>query len=494
MVIQKKLKYGERTGNLRSTNSGISSNSFLGLSALVVDDDASVRTACGQILRMQGAEVDFAGSLSAAKVILRRQRFDLLLLDLKLPDGSGIDLLELARKAYSDMAVVVMTAFATVSSAVEAMRIGASDYLTKPFSSEELAAILDSTSQRATISRESRLLRERLRSQSQPSGLIGHSEEIEKLHRILSKVTFSTHPVLILGERGTGKETLARSIHENGPNAEKPFFLLDCRSSSVEQQLFGRDSIAPPDQQEGENGLLAAPDGGTVCLDEIDELSLDLQARLVRTLQDKRVSAGDRLVGKSISVRILASSSRDLATLVDQGKFRKDLFFRLNIVNMKLPALRERKNDIGLLAMHFLAIQDRQNGSERTLSQDLLDLLKDYAWPGNIRELESAIGYACAFSSDALLRIHDMPPDIQEFSAHDRIEGSEPKTTPSNEDGLSNNLTNEIVPIAELEKQVILSTICQMDGDKIAAARALGIGKTTLYRKLKQYNLDNAMS
>lgn len=467
-----------------------------GLHVLVVDDDVAVRQTCCTIAEGMGCAVVGAGTLTHARRILKLRKVDVVLLDLKLPDGGGLALLEQVNALYPDTAVVVMTAFATVSSAVEAMRIGARDYLTKPFALEELTTVLERASQRVQFDRESRQLRERLRAQEDTNGLVGKSPEMEKLYRILSKVAFSTHPVLILGESGTGKELVARAIHFNGPNAQKPFLPVDCGSlvpTLIESELFGHVKGAFTGADRAKDGLLSSAEGGTVFLDEIGELPLDLQAKLLRALQEKEVRPVGATQAKPFSARVLAATNRDLAGMVEQGKFRKDLFFRLNVVNLRIPPLRERRGDIPLLAMHFLERMERQTGIERTLSDDSLRLMADYDWPGNVRELENAIERACALSSGPVLHLGDMPTQLQDLKMHRAAEAAEDALSAQTETGAEvagvSGGAGEIISIAELEKQAILSTIKQLNGDKLLAAKLLGIGKTTLYRKLKEYGM-----
>src|SRR6266567_1921504 len=289
------------------------------LRVLVVDDDNLVRKACCEIATRRGFAVIEAESVAVARAILKHQKIDLLLLDLKLPDGGGLTLLEQVKALYPDTAVVVMTAFATVASAVEAMRIGAGDYLTKPFALEELTTVLERAGQRRHYDMESRQLRERLRSQKGVGGMVGQSPEMEKLYRILSKVAFSTHPVLILGESGTGKELVARSIHFNGPNAAKPFVPVDCGSlvpTLIESELFGHVKGAFTGADRAKEGLLASAEGGTVFLDEIGELPLDLQAKMLRAIQEKEIRPIGGTKSVSINARIVAATNRNLEQLV----------------------------------------------------------------------------------------------------------------------------------------------------------------------------------
>jgi DNA-binding NtrC family response regulator len=469
------------------------------LHVLVVDDDEAIRKACCKIVAGMGFAVVGADSATEARAILKHQRIDLLLLDLKLPGGGGLPLLEQVKTLHPDTAVIVMTAFATVSSAVEAMRIGAGDYLTKPFALEELTMVLERAAQLHTIDVQSRLLRERLRTQQGMGGLVGHSPEMEKLYRILSKVAYSTHPVLILGESGTGKELVARSIHFNGPNAAKPFVPVDCGSlvpTLIESELFGHVKGAFTGADRAKEGLLSSADGGTVFLDEIGELPLDLQAKLLRALQEKEVRPVGATVSKPISARVLAATNRDLAGMVEQGRFRKDLYFRLNVVNLRIPPLRDRRGDIATLAMHFLEQRQKESGVELTFSDETLRVLGEYDWPGNVRELENAIERACALSSGPVLHMGDLPTQLQDFRMQ---RGPVIAADDEDEMGLDRAMRGEttgkggIVSIAEMEKKAILGTIRQLKGDKLMAAKLLGIGKTTLYRKLKEYGISEEL-
>jgi two-component system response regulator HydG len=469
------------------------------LHVLVVDDDESVRKACCQIAAGMGFPVVGADSATTARAILKHQRIDLLLLDLKLPGGGGLPLLEQVKTLHPDTAVIVMTAFATVSSAVEAMRIGAGDYLTKPFALEELTTVLERAARLHTIDVQSRLLRERLRTQQGIGGLVGRSPEMEKLYRILSKVAYSTHPVLILGESGTGKELVARSIHFNGPNAAKPFVPVDCGSlvpTLIESELFGHVKGAFTGADRAKEGLLSSADGGTVFLDEIGELPLDLQAKLLRALQEKEVRPVGATVAKPISARVLAATNRDLTAMVEQGRFRKDLYFRLNVVNLRIPPLRDRRGDIATLAMHFLEQRQKESGVERNFDDNTLRVMSEYDWPGNVRELENAIERACALSSGPVLHMGDLPTQLQDFRMQ---RGPVIPADDEDERGLDRAMRGEtagkdgIVSIADMEKKAILGTIRQLKGDKLMAAKLLGIGKTTLYRKLKEYGISEEL-
>ena len=465
------------------------------LEVLIVDDDAPVRKACAEIASSMGFHTSAADSVHAARTCLARGQVDLMLLDLRLPGGGGLALLEEVRATHPETVVIVMTAFATVTSAVDAMRLGAGDYLTKPFTLEELTTVLERAAQRRAFDAESRSLREKLRNGKGMGMLVGRSPAMEKLYRILSKVAYSSHPVLILGESGTGKELIARSIHANGPNASRPFIPVDCGSlvpTLIESELFGHVKGAFTGANRAKTGLLVAADHGTVFLDEIGELPLDLQAKLLRALQEREVRPVGATHSVAISARIVAATNRDLAAMVQSGRFRKDLYFRLNVVNIRVPALRERKPDIPLLAAHVLDRMRRENGLTYTFADDALRLLMEYDWPGNVRELEHAIERACALSSGPVLHIGDFPTQMQDHRLHAVPEGADELTwrsTAAGPPGEESGSGHGVVSIAEMEKQAILNTIRQLKGDKLMAAKLLGIGKTTLYRKLKEYGL-----
>ena len=452
----------------------------------MVEDDPPVRHACAQIAAGLGYLVETADSVPTAKLALRRSTVDILLLDLKLPGGGGFSILQEIRESHPRVASVVMTAFATVSSAVEAMRTGAGDFLTKPFTVDELTAVLERAAERRNAFDESRLLRERLRTGEAAGMLIGQSAPMEKLFRMVSKVAYTSHPVLIVGESGTGKELVARAIHANGPHAAKPFLPVDCGSllpALMESELFGQVRGAFPGAPASKPGLLVAAAGGTVFLDEIAELPLHLQAKLLRALHEREVRPVGSTIPVPMEARVLAASNRDLPAMVETGRFRKDLFYRLNVVNIRIPPLRERLSDVPLLAAHVVERLSRERGVVYTLSDGALRLMDGYDWPGNVRELEHAIERACALSSGPVVHLADLPSELQEHRLQSR---PLPLTLSA-----SAETSFRVVPIVELERQAILSTLQHLNGDKLRAAKLLGIGKTTLYRKLKEYGLED---
>ncbi len=479
-------------------NASLEADRLPQLRILVVDDDSPVRNACSEIAKGLGYATQSAESVQAARLALANNSVDILLLDLKLPGGGGLALLEDLRAQHPQTIVVIMTAFASVDSAVESMRIGAGDYLTKPFTLEELATTLDRAAQRRAYDVDARLLRERLRASTGLGNLIGNSPAMEKLYRILSKVASTVHPVLIIGESGTGKELVAQSIHTNGPNSSRPFIPVDCGSllpSMIESELFGHVKGGVNGAARAKTGLLSSAEGATIYLDEIAELPLDLQNRLLRALQEKQVRPIGATQPVPLTARVLASSTRDLPALVESGRFRKDLYFRLNVVNLRIPPLRERKDDIPLLAAHILERLRNEDALPYTFADDAISLLMDYHWPGNVRELEHSIECACALSSGPVLHLGDFPTQMQDFQFHTQQSLQHEASSQATSDGLRNPTASADIgvvhSIADLEKQAILSTIAHLNGDKLTAARLLGIGKTTLYRKLKEYGIND---
>ena len=459
------------------------------LNLLVVDSDPAVRSACVEIAAQLGYQVLSTAEMSQARQLLRGSATDLLLVNLPFQSTQGLELIAEIKLLYPDTAIIAMTSSTSVNQAVEAMRCGAGDYMTKPFTVDELSAVLDRAAERVNVDAEARKLRERLRLNQGLGAMVGRSAEMDKLYRILSKVAQSTHPVLVLGESGTGKELVARTIHAYGPNSTKPFLPVDCGSlvpSLIESELFGYVKGAFTGALKSKDGLFVSAEGGTVFLDEIGELTLDLQAKLLRALQEKEVRPVGATHRVPIRARIVAATNRDLAAMVEKGSFRKDLFYRLNVVNLRLPPLRDRREDIPLLAAHFLDRMSKGQPKKYQLSDEALRTMMRHDWPGNIRELENSIERACAFSSGPVLRLGDLPTQLQQ-------QGLDVLRAQAPAEAVAGPVATQVKPLADLEKEAILTAIRNLNGDKLLAARMLGIGKTTLYRKLKEYGIHDPL-
>ncbi len=443
---------------------------------LIVDDERAIREACREAAQGIGYNTFMAESLEHAYKLLEVQGVDAVLLDLKLPSAVGLEALREIKKRHPEAIVIVATGYATVQSAVQSMKCGAYDYLSKPFSQEELRSVLSRVAEKVRATAEKRLLREKMKGQRGFGSMVGRSPEMEQLYRIIAKAAQSTHPVLILGDSGTGKELVARAIHFSGPYRDNPFIPVDCGSlvpTQIESELFGYGRGAFTGAVSSKDGLLTVAQGGTVFLGEVGELSLDLQSKLLRAIQEHEICPVGSTKRVAIQVRILAATNRDLERAVAEGKFRRDLYFRLNVLTLRLPALRQRKQDIPLLATHFMERLNQGSAAQRSLSEEALKALLRYDWPGNVRELENCLEGACTLSSGPLLHVADLSTPVQDAYYHGKI---------AVRAGAA-----RVVPIADLEKQAILSAIEQLHGNKLLAARLLGIGKTTLYRKLKEY-------
>ncbi len=447
------------------------------LNLLIVDDERSVRESCREVAMALGFSTHIADSPEQCYRFLDTTSVDVVLLDLRLPGTNGMEVLREIKRRRPETVVVIMTGFATVQSAVQAMKAGAYDYVNKPFNFDELRLVLDRVTAHLKLATENRLLREQVKSKHGFGAMVGQAPEMDRLYRIIAKAAHSTHPVLILGESGTGKELVARSIHYSGAFRDKPFIPVDCGSlvpSLIESELFGYVKGAFTGAVRAKDGLMAAADGGTIFLDEVGELPVDLQSKLLRALQEKEIRpvGGTRAI--PISVRILAATNRDLEAAVQQGSFRRDLYFRLNVLTLRVPPLRERKQDIPLLAGHILERVARTTGVQRNISDDALKLMLNYDWPGNVRELENCLERACALTSGPTIHIADLPTALQNFHTQSPV--------------LPVSLeASGVSRLAELEKKAILHAITVLNGDKLEAAKQLGIGKTTLYRKLKEY-------
>ena len=445
---------------------------------LIVDDHERVRGLCEEVILSLGHRALMADSAIRALEIIEQQRVDIVIADIKMSGMSGIELLEQIKTTNPQIEVVIMTGYATVPSAVQAMKLGATDYITKPFSAEEFRLVVERLVQTLELKEENRYLREQLRSRSRFGTLVGQSQKMQYVFKLIQRVSVSRSPVLILGESGTGKELVARSIHESGPARDKPFIPVDCGALAptlIESELFGYVRGAFTGAVRSREGLLQSAHGGTLFLDEIAELPVELQTRLLRTIQEKefRPVGGNKSV--PFSARVISATNCDLEAAIRQGSFRKELYFRLNVVSITLPPLRERKVDIPLLAEQLLHKCALAQGKDMesvpwTIAPEALDRLLACDWPGNVRELENCLERAVTLGSGPVIQVSDLPTNVQSARSEIGAGGSD-----------------SVIPLDEMERQAILRALAEAGGDKLLAARKLGIGKTTLYRKLHKY-------
>lgn len=444
------------------------------LSLLIVDDEAATRELCRDVAVDAGLQVHTSATTEDALEILDQFPVDIVVTDLRVPQLGGIELLKRIRQQYPQAAVVVLTQYGTIETAVEATRLGATDYVTKPFHVEEFRTKLERVAHGIELDQENRVLREQLRSRPGFGGLTGVSPKMQRVYRLIEKVAQHNYPVLILGESGTGKELVARSIHFSGPRRNNPFVPVDCSAlvpTLIESELFGYVKGAFTGAQHSKQGLLEAAGEGTLFLDEIGDLPTDLQAKLLRALQEREIKPVGSTGRVGVHARVIAATNRDLETAIRSGSFRQDLYFRLNVVQIKLPPLREHRSDLPLLVNTFLEKFGDPQRRVRTISEDAMRRLMAYDWPGNVRELENAVERAVALGSGPILHVGDLPSNLQNTGSERLPE------------------QDELVPLEELERRAIFRALRETAGDKLAAARLLGIGKTTLYRKLKQYDV-----
>ena len=448
----------------------------LQLRFLIVDDEQSIRRLCMTVGQGLGFHCHEADTAEAAAELLETVPPDIVVTDLKLPSLSGADLLRTIKELSPRTEVAIMTGHGSIESAVDAMRKGAYDYIEKPFRVERLRLLLQRMAEKVRLATENHFLRERAETETQLDGIVGTSANIQDVLRIVSRLKDNRAAVLITGESGTGKELVARAIHFRGALAEMPFIAVDCGAlvpTLMESELFGHEKGAFTGALKSKAGLFYAANGGTIFLDEIGELPLEMQAKLLRVLQEREVrpvGSNDKL---AINVRVIAATNRDLEAAYRAGTFRKDLYFRLNVVTVRLPSLREHRADIPQLIHHFL---DRYAPGEavRVMPQAMKSLLQ-YDWPGNVRELENCIARAVALGDDHAIDLEDLPPAIRD--AHDSgqiVEGDHELSTTA---------------LSDLERITIQRVFEQAGGDKALAGRMLGISRATLYRKLKRYNI-----
>jgi len=451
----------------------------LGIRLLIVDDEQSIRKLCMTVGEGLGFICLEANSGEAALALLEEEPAHIILTDMVMPNMSGLEFLDRVKKMFPRTEVAVMTGHGSVETAVQAMKLGAYDYISKPFSPlEELRLFLRRMAEKVRLVEENQFLRERVDTETDLHGIVGASAKIQDVLRMVSRLKDTRTPVLITGESGTGKELVARAVHFRGPFATRPFVAVDCGSlvpTLIESELFGYEKGAFTGALRSKTGLFQSANGGTIFLDEIGELPLELQAKLLRVLQEKEVRPVGSNQKVKVDVRVIAASNRDLEAEYRNGAFRKDLYFRLNVVTVHLPALRERRSDIPMLVHWFL---DRYAlGDSIQVTHAAMKSLMQYDWPGNVRELENCIERAVALGDRRTIDQGDLPPAIA--AAASGADSSSESTFVS----LSST------DLEDIERATIQRVFDQVKGDKAMAGKMLGISRATLYRKLKRYNI-----
>jgi DNA-binding NtrC family response regulator len=442
---------------------------------LVISQDKSLRDTCLVVAKQLGLGVSAAETVPGASEALGNGGVDIILADARMAGLNAIELIKTARGTSPAPDVIVYADDANSGLAHHAVRQGANDYLFGPFEINDLKRLLDRLIQKKRISAENRLLREQLEARQGLGLLIGASTRMQKVYETILKVAAKRHPVLVLGESGTGKELVARAIHTFGPWRDLPFVPVDCgalSSNLIESELFGHVRGAFTGASQNRRGLLVDGGKGTVFLDEIAELPVELQSKLLRAIQEREV----RPVGSNqrlpLEARIIAGTNQHLEGAIARGTFRKDLFFRLNVVSIKLPPLRDRKNDIPPLVHHFIDRYAGTSGGIKDVSYDAMSRLMSYDWPGNVRELENCVQRALALGTGPEIQVRDLPSNLVYAM--------------QNESGKRRFST-----LREIERDAIRQALEMSGGDRLRAAKLLGIGKTTVYRKIKEYDLED---
>jgi two-component system, NtrC family, response regulator PilR len=442
---------------------------------LIVDDEPSARETLALLLRRRGHHVLEAGGVAAAMKRLSEDVFDVVITDLRMPDGDGLDVLRAVKTHTPDSEVILLTAFAGWESAKEAIRLGALDYFEKGNEPDELYHRLDKALAERVLRRENENLRAQLRERYGIAGLVAQSPAMKSVLELVERVAPTDATLLIQGESGTGKEVIARAVHHASPRAAHPFVAVNCGAvpeALLESELFGHLRGSFTGAVASKPGLFEEANGGTLFLDEIGEMPAALQVKLLRVLQSREIRRLGATQSLAIDVRVLAATNRDLAEMIRKGTFREDLFYRLNVIQIVLAPLRDRREDIPALAEQFLARSAAKLGRELRLSADTVERLLRYPWPGNVRELENAIERAAILGRGAVIGPDDLPPHV--------AAGLELGPSPA---------LPAQVTLGDVERTHILQTLERFGGSHSGAAEALGIGRTTLWRKLKEYGI-----
>ena len=455
------LEYGQPKEN------GGMSNSHP-VSLLIVDDDGEIRTRAAQYFEDHGYETVSAACGEDALELAKKRFFDVAILDMSMPGMSGIDLLEQLRPGNSEIEVVMLTGQATVETAVQAMKLGAHDFLTKPVRFKHLAAVVEKAAEAGRIKKENRQLRALIERTQATGGMVGESAVMREMFRIIDRVGPSNKPILIQGESGTGKELIAKALHQTSSTAGKPLVIVNCAAlpeALLESEFFGHEKGAFTGAVSGKAGLFEVADGGTLFIDEIGELAPALQPKLLRVLEDGWMRRVGAIKDRRVNVRIIAATNRDLAIEVQRKRFREDLYYRINVLSISTPPLRDRGNDILLLA-------DKFAGPGWEWQPDARTAIENYRWPGNVRQLINAIERAKIIAEDEFISVENLPQEVTAGSTPDSG-----KMKPH-------------VDLATVNRGLVVIAMTDENGNKLRAAACLGVSRRSLYRLLEKYNIS----
>jgi len=443
---------------------------------LVVDDEKIIRETLTQVLREEGFFAIAAENGLAALEKLQYEDFDLVITDLKMPEMDGLQLLEKIKLSYAQTSVMIITAYGSLESAVEALRLGAYDYIVKPLDFDDVLLRVKRLMHHRELMEENKILRQEIAEKYGFSNIIGQSPAMKHVFRMIEKVSQSKGNVLITGKSGTGKELVARAIHFNSPRKNKPFVAINCGAivdTLMESELFGYKKGAFTGATEDKDGYFKAADGGTLFLDEVGEIPLHLQVKLLRAIETGEVTPVGGTKSIKVDVRIIAATNRDLTKEIEAGNFREDLYYRLNVVEIRLPSLAERKEDIPLLVNHFIEKYSKElNRQIKGVDNETMRILMNYEWKGGIRELENVIERAIILTEGEFITRKDLPPNLVDREIY-----------------FDDMPTTLKLALARFEKEHILKILRQAEWNKEKAAQLLGIGLSSLYRKMDEYDI-----
>jgi len=443
---------------------------------LVVDDDEVACHLLQEVLKKEGYSVTATTKGKEAVQKGAEKPFDLAIVDIRMPDLDGVEVLKALKQINPETSVIMVTAYGSIDTAIEAIKAGAYDYLAKPFKMEELRITVKRALEQRRLLQENLYFRQELKAKYKFENIIGISPPMFEVYKTVARVVNSKSTVLIYGESGTGKELIARAIHFNSPRAERPFVTIDCGSipeTLLESELFGHVKGAFTGATSSKKGLFELADGGTCFLDEVGEVPFPLQTKLLRVLQEHEIRRVGGTEVMLIDVRVIGATNRNLETFVREGRFREDLFYRLNVVTITLPPLRERQDDIPLLANHFCRLYSAENQKLIShIAPEAMVLLMSYDWPGNVRELENVIERAIALTKNTVILPEDLPLKFQK----EKVD-------------LSMGVIHQLLSLDELEKRYIQEVLQQTRGNKTRAAEILGINRRTLYRMARRYGI-----
>jgi len=441
---------------------------------LVVDDDLEMCGLLSDVLKGEDFSVTAIHDSFEASKILKKEEFDIVITDLKMKGLKGLDLLEETNKVAPLTPVIIITAFGTIESAIKAMKMGAYDYITKPFQMDELVLTVKKALENLLLKKEVIRLKKEVESKYHFHHIIGKSPLMQKVYDLIERISDTSSNVLITGESGTGKELVAKAIHYNGVRKEGPCIAVNCAAipeTLLESELFGYKKGAFTDAKSDKKGLISEANEGTLFLDEINEMPLTLQAKLLRVIEEREVRPLGDTNSYPIDVRIISTSNRDVESSIKQGRFREDLYYRLKVIDIEMPPLRERKEDIPLLIQHFITkFSNEFKKNISGVSKDALKLLLNYSWPGNVRELENVIQRAMTLSKHEVILVEDLPAQMVQEKDEDLIEKG----------------VREKYTVDQLEKEYIKKVLIEVGGNKSKAADILGLDRKTLYRKLQE--------